>query len=145
MSEGGTKQDFRLDFATEAEAEQAAAVESWRFVDENRLEWRLEVEADRTAVKQAAKNRNTEEVEAESISYAVCQYFGIQTGENSFGYIASWSKDKELKELRTSLETINKTSCELINDIKIVRLQFICSNASVLDVCLYFSIISNGP
>ena len=118
VSEGGTKQDFRLDFATEAEAEQAAAEEGWRYVDENRFEWRLEVEEDLTAVKQAAKNRNTEEVEAESISYAVCQYFGIQTGENSFGYIASWSKDKELKELRASLETINRTSCELINDIE---------------------------
>ena len=118
VSEGGTKHDFRLDFATEAEAEQAAAEEGWRYVDENRFEWRLEVEEDLTAVKQAAKNRNTEEVEAESISYAVCQYFGIQTGENSFGYIASWSKDKELKELRASLETINKTSCELINDIE---------------------------
>jgi len=118
VSEGGTKQDFRLDFATEAEAEQAAAEEGWRYVDENQFEWRLEVEEDLTAVKQAAKNRNTEEVEAESISYAVCQYFGIQTGENSFGYIASWSKDKELNELRASLETINKTSCELINDIE---------------------------
>ena len=118
VSEGGTKHDFRLDFATEAEAEQAAAEEGWRYVDENRFEWRLEVEEDLTAVKQAAKNRNTEEVEAESISYAVYQYFGIQTGENSFGYIASWSKDKELKELRASLETINKTSCELINDIE---------------------------
>ena len=118
VSEGGTKRDFRMDFATEAEAEQAAAEEGWRYVDENQFEWRLEVEEDLTAVKQAAKNRNTEEVEAESISYAVCQYFGIQTGENSFGYIASWSKDKELKELRASLETINKTSCELINDIE---------------------------
>ena len=118
VSEGGSKHDFRLDFATEAEAEQAAAEEGWRYVDENRFEWRLEVEEDLTAVKQAAKNRNTEEVEAESISYAVCQYFGIQTGENSFGYIASWSKGKELKELRASLETINKTSCELINDIE---------------------------
>lgn len=118
VSEGGVKHDYRLDFATEAEAEQAAAEEGWRYVDENRFEWRLEVEEDLTAVKQAAKNRNTEEVEAESISYAVCQYFGIQTGENSFGYIASWSKDKDLKELRASLETINKTSCELINDIE---------------------------
>ena len=118
VSEGGTKHDFRQDFATEAEAEQAAAEEGWRYVDENQFEWRLEVEEDLTAVKQAAKNRNTEEVEAESISYAVCQYFGIQTGENSFGYIASWSKDKELKELRASLETINKTFCELINDIE---------------------------
>ena len=118
VSEGGVKHDYRLDFTTEAEAEQAAAEEGWRYVDENQFEWRLEVQEDLTAVKQAAKNRNTEEVEAESISYAVCQYFGIQTGENSFGYIASWSKDKELKELRASLETINKTSCELINDIE---------------------------
>ena len=69
-------------------------------------------------LQEQKKDRRTEEVEAESISYAVCQYFGIQTGENSFGYIASWSKGKELKELRTSLETINKTSCELINDIE---------------------------
>ena len=69
-------------------------------------------------LQEQKKDRRTEEVEAESISYAVCQYFGIQTGENSFGYIASWSKGKELKELRVSLETINKTSCELINNIE---------------------------
>ena len=64
------------------------------------------------------KDRNTEEVEAESISYAVCQYYGIETSGNSFGYIATWSKDKDLPELRASLETINKTSCELIDDIE---------------------------
>ncbi|MGN0977085.1 MAG: ArdC family protein, partial [Faecousia sp.] len=64
------------------------------------------------------KDRNTEEVEAESISYAVCQYFGIETSENSFGYIATWSQGKELKELRASLETINKTSSELISGIE---------------------------
>ena len=58
------------------------------------------------------KDRNTEEVEAESISYAVCQYFGIETADSSFGYIASWSQGKELKELRASLETINKTSSD---------------------------------
>lgn len=63
------------------------------------------------------KDRRTEEVEAESISYAVCQYFGIQTGANSFGYIANWSQGKELKELRASLETINKTAGTLIADI----------------------------
>ena len=118
VSEGGIKHDYRLDFATEAEAEQAASEDGWRYVDENQFEWRLEVEEDHSAVKQTARNRNTEEVEAESISYAVCQYFGIQTGENSFGYIATWSKDKDLKELKASLETINKTSCELINDIE---------------------------
>lgn len=64
------------------------------------------------------KDRKTEEVEAESISYAVCQYFGIETADNSFGYIATWSRGKELKELRASLETINKTSSELISGIE---------------------------
>ena len=64
------------------------------------------------------KDRNTEEVEAESISYAVCQYFGIETADSSFGYIASWSQGKALKELRASLETINKTSSELISGIE---------------------------
>ena len=117
VSGGGVKHDYRLDFATEAEAEQAAAEDDWRYVDENQFEWRLEVEEDLTAVKQAVKNRNTEEVEAESISYAVCRYYGIQTGENSFGYIATWSQDKTLPELRASLETINKAAGELIVDI----------------------------
>ena len=117
VSGGGVKHDYRLDFATEAEAEQAAAEDDWRYVDENQFEWRLEVEEDLTAVKQAVKNRNTEEVEAESISYAVCQYYGIQTGENSFGYIATWSQDKTLPELRASLETINRAAGELITDI----------------------------
>ena len=63
------------------------------------------------------KDRHTEEVEAESISYAVCQYYGIETGGNSFGYIASWSQGKELPELRASLEIINKTAGSLIQDI----------------------------
>ena len=69
-------------------------------------------------LQEQRKDRHTEEVEAESISYAVCKYFGIETGENSFGYIASWSQGKELKELRASLETINKTSGTLISDIE---------------------------
>ena len=69
-------------------------------------------------LQEQKKDRRTEEVEAESISYAVCKYFGIETGENSFGYIASWSQGKELKELRASLETVNKTSGTLISDIE---------------------------
>ena len=73
-------------------------------------------EAEQTA-EQEKLSRNTEEVQAESISYAVCAYYGIATGENSFGYIASWSKDKTLPELRESLEIINKTAGGLINDI----------------------------
>jgi antirestriction protein ArdC len=72
---------------------------------------------DEAAEPPKPKDRRTEEVEAESVSYAVCQYYGIQTGENSFGYIASWSKGKELPELRASLETINKTASGLISDI----------------------------
>lgn len=63
------------------------------------------------------KDRRTEEVEAESISFAVCAYYGIATEKNSFGYIASWSKDKELPELKSSLETIRQTSAEIIEDI----------------------------
>ena len=64
------------------------------------------------------KGRRTEEVEAESVAYSVCQYFHIETAENSFGYIAGWSQGKELKELRESLETINKTASELITDME---------------------------
>ena len=55
--------------------------------------------------------------EAESVSYAVCQYYGIETGENSFGYIANWSSGKELPELKASLDTIQKTASSLISDI----------------------------
>ena len=88
------------------------------FTDENGLNFNGGMLTLSQFLQEQKKDHRTEEVEAESISYAVCQYFGIQTGENSFGYIASWSKGKELKELRASLETINKTSCELINDIE---------------------------
>ena len=117
VSDGGTRKDYSQGFATEAEAEQFAADADWRYVDENQFEWRLVVEKDHSAEIQAAKDRHTEEVQAESISYAVCQYYGIETGDNSFGYIASWSQGKELKELRASLEVINKTAGELIADI----------------------------
>ena len=51
------------------------------------------------------------------MSYVVCQYYGIETGANSFGYLASWSKDRELSELRTCLDTISKTASGLIADI----------------------------
>ena len=63
------------------------------------------------------KDRNTQEVEAESVSYSVCQYYGIETGENSFGYIASWSENRSLPELRASLETITKAANTLITGI----------------------------
>ncbi|MBM6723653.1 DUF4316 domain-containing protein [Pseudoflavonifractor phocaeensis] len=63
------------------------------------------------------KTRAAEELEAESVSYVVCQYYGIETGANSFGYLASWSKDKELSELRACLDTISKTANGLIAGI----------------------------
>lgn len=63
------------------------------------------------------KDNSTQEVEAESVSYAVCQYYGIETAANSFGYIASWSKTRELKELNASLDTIRKAAAELIDGI----------------------------
>ena len=63
------------------------------------------------------KDENTMEVEAESVSYTVCQYYGIETGANSLGYIATWSKDRSLPELKASLETISKTANALITSI----------------------------
>ena len=63
------------------------------------------------------KDNNTMEVEAESVSYTVCQYYGIETGANSLGYIATWSKDRSLPELKSSLETISKTASALITSI----------------------------
>ena len=64
------------------------------------------------------KIRNTEEVEAESISFMVCAYFGIETGANSFGYVATWSKNAELPEFRASLDTISKTANGIITDVE---------------------------
>ncbi|MBQ2886948.1 MAG: DUF4316 domain-containing protein [Alphaproteobacteria bacterium] len=65
-----------------------------------------------------AKDRNTKEVEAESIAYTVCQHFGIDTSDYSFGYIAGWSSGKDMKELKSSLDTIRKTASQLITGIE---------------------------
>nr|WP_304429558.1 hypothetical protein [uncultured Acetatifactor sp.] len=65
-----------------------------------------------------AKDRNTKEVEAESIAYTVCQHFGIDTSDYSFGYIAGWSNGKDMKELKSSLDTIRRTASELITGIE---------------------------
>ena len=70
------------------------------------------------AAERRHKSRNTEEVEAESISYMVCAYFGIETGANSFGYVATWSKNAELPEFRASLDTIGKTANGIITDVE---------------------------
>ncbi|GKI15348.1 hypothetical protein CE91St44_18330 [Oscillospiraceae bacterium] len=70
------------------------------------------------AAERRHKSRNTEEVEAESISFMVCAYFGIETGANSFGYVATWSKNAELPEFRASLDTIGKTANGIITDVE---------------------------
>jgi len=57
------------------------------------------------------------EVQAESVAYIVCQKYGIDTSDYSFGYIAGWSKDKDIKELKSSLDTIGKCASEMISDI----------------------------
>ena len=82
-------------------------------------------------VQHTTKDRRTKEVEAESVAYTVCQYYGIETAENSFGYIAYWSQSRELPELRASLETINKTSADLINDID-RHLQELCRERGIV-------------
>ena len=64
------------------------------------------------------KDRNTKEVEAESVAYTVCQHFDIDTSDYSFGYIAGWSSDRDMKELKSSLDTIRKTASELITGIE---------------------------
>lgn len=63
------------------------------------------------------KDRRTREVEAESVAYVVCQHFGIETGSSSFAYVTSWSKNKELPELKASLDCISKTASKMIEDI----------------------------
>ena len=103
ISDGGTKRDFLSGFASETDANEAAEREGWRFVDENRFEWRLAVEEDTSAAQDMRKDRHTKEVEAESVAYTVCQRYGIETSDYSFGYIAGWSSGKETKELKGSL------------------------------------------
>ena len=73
------------------------------------------------------KDRRTREVEAESVAYIVCQHFGIETGDSSFAYVTSWSKNKELPELKASLECISKTASKMIEDIE--------KNCPSLDKC----------
>jgi hypothetical protein len=97
VSEGGTRKELMTGLASEQEANEAAEKLDWRYVDENQFEWRLEVEEDDTPVQEAKKDRHTKEVEAEAVAYTVCQRYGIETSDYSFGYIAGWSSDKETR------------------------------------------------
>ena len=72
---------------------------------------------DEQAAPEDKKDRHTKEVVAESVAYTVCQRYGIETSDYSFGYIAGWSSGKETKELKSSLDTIRKTAAEMIEGI----------------------------
>ena len=72
------------------------------------------------------KDRNTKEVEAESIAFTVCNHFGIDTSDYSFGYIAGWSNGKDMKELKSSLDTIRWTASELITGIEEQLREILC-------------------
>ena len=75
------------------------------------------VKPDEKTAPEEKKDRHTKEVEAESVAYTVCQRYGIETSDYSFGYIAGWSSGKETKELKSSLDTIRKTAAEMIEGI----------------------------
>ena len=76
------------------------------------------IDPDAPVTKQADRpDSRTREVQAESVAYAVCQHYGLDTSDYSFGYVAGWSSGKDLKELRASLETIRATAHELITTI----------------------------
>jgi len=77
-----------------------------------------DIDLNAPAEKQADRpDRRTREVQAESIAYAVCQHYGLDTSDYSFSYVAQWSSGRELAELKASLETIRSTASELIKDI----------------------------
>ncbi|RKJ40122.1 hypothetical protein D7X94_09675 [Acutalibacter sp. 1XD8-33] len=63
------------------------------------------------------RNRSQKEVEAESVAYVVCNHLGIDTSDYSFGYVAGWSKDKALPELKASLDVIRSTAAGIIDAI----------------------------
>ena len=67
--------------------------------------------------QQPRVDRRTREVEAESVAYTVCQHYGLDTSDYSFGYVAGWSSGRELSELKSSLETIRNAAAEIINSI----------------------------
>ena len=79
---------------------------------------RHDVDLNAPPEQQNRVDRHTREVEAESIAYIVCQHFGLDTSDYSFGYVAGWSSGKEMTELKASLEAIQATAKELINDIE---------------------------
>ena len=88
---------------------------------------------DEKAAPEDKKDRHTKEVEAESVAYTVCQRYGIETSDYSFGYIAGWSSGKETKELKSSLDTIRKTAAEMIEGIDAMLKELVASREQAVE------------
>ena len=99
-------------------------------MDLQELEATADIADDTEAASQKPRTRRAEEIEAESVSYVVCQHYGIETGANSFGYIADWSKGRELDELKASLDIIRKTAASMIERID-SRFAEICKDRGI--------------
>ena len=99
-------------------------------LDLQELEATADIADDTEAASQKPRTRRAEEIEAESVSYVVCQHYGIETGANSFGYIADWSKGRELDELKASLDIIRKTAASMIERID-SRFAEICKDRGI--------------
>ena len=91
------------------------------------------VKPDEKAAPEEKKDRHTKEVEAESVAYTVCQRYGIETSDYSFGYIAGWSSGKETKELKSSLDTIRKTAAEMIEGIDAKLKELVASREQAVE------------
>jgi hypothetical protein len=96
--------------------------DEWEAVKEIPSEYRISSKSnihdiDKNAPLNSRPDKNTREVEAESIAYVVCQHYGLDTSEYSFGYVATWSGDKELNVLKSSLDIIRKEADAIIADI----------------------------
>lgn len=91
------------------------------------------VKPDEKAAPEDKKDRHTKEVEAESVAYTVCQRYGIETSDYSFGYIAGWSSGKETKELKSSLDTIRKTAAEMIEGIDAKLKELVASREQAVE------------
>ena len=91
------------------------------------------IDPDAKTAPEDRKDRHTKEVEAESVAYTVCQRYGIETSDYSFGYIAGWSSDKETKELKSSLETIRKTAAEMIESIDAKLKELVASREQAVE------------
>ena len=84
--------------------------------------------------KEEKKDRRTKEVEAESVAYVVTNHFGLDTSEYSFGYVAGWSSDRDIKELKGSMEIIKNTSSDLIQKLesKMLEIQMLKSKEPIV-------------